>query len=174
MKLRVGPRSASAPARPRDRKEIRRSEVIAVLDPQGLVLGHAEDVEAGPHAVADAPSAPARARSGRGAGCRTQGAAPADRRGQQVRVRDRCHAARRPRAAALESAPGGAVAAGRFRAVPAGRPRSHPARRRSMTPSERRQPYPHPFEESSTIYPSAPSPGSPAACSDRRPSSPTS
>ena len=41
--------------------------MIAVLDPQGLVLGHAEDVEAGPHAVADAPSA------------------PADRRGQQVR-----------------------------------------------------------------------------------------
>ena len=39
-------------------------------------------------AVADAPSAPARARSGRGAGYRTQGAAPADRRGQQVRVRD--------------------------------------------------------------------------------------
>ena len=37
---------------------------------------------------ADAPSAPARARSGRGAGYRTQGAAPADRRGQQVRVRD--------------------------------------------------------------------------------------
>ena len=36
----------------------------------------------------DAPSAPARARSGRGAGYRTQGAAPADRRGQQVRVRD--------------------------------------------------------------------------------------
>ena len=33
--------------------------MIAVLDPQGLVLGHAEDVEAGPHAVADAPSAPA-------------------------------------------------------------------------------------------------------------------
>ena len=32
--------------------------MIAVLDPQGLVLGHAEDVEAGPHAVADAPSAP--------------------------------------------------------------------------------------------------------------------
>ena len=60
LKLRVGPGSASAPARPRDRKEIRRSEVIAVLDPQGLVLGHAEDVEAGPHAVADAPSAPGR------------------------------------------------------------------------------------------------------------------
>ena len=39
-------------------------------------------------AMADAPSAPARARSGRGAGYRTQGAAPADRRGQQVRVRD--------------------------------------------------------------------------------------
>ena len=32
LKLRVGPGSASAPARPRDRKEIRRSEVIAVLD----------------------------------------------------------------------------------------------------------------------------------------------
>ena len=38
--------------------------------------------------VAAAPSAPARARSGRGVDYRTQGAAPADRRGQQVRVRD--------------------------------------------------------------------------------------
>ena len=41
LKLRVGPGSASAPARPRDRKEIRR-----------------------PHAVADAPVRPATARSG--------------------------------------------------------------------------------------------------------------
>ena len=48
---------------------------------------------------ADAPSAPARARSGRGAGCRAQGAAPADRRGQQVRVRD--HAERGPGRARL-------------------------------------------------------------------------
>ena len=38
-------------------------------------------------AMGDAPSAPVRARSGRGAGYLTQGAAPADRRGQQVRVR---------------------------------------------------------------------------------------
>ena len=42
----------------------------------------------GRRGLADAPAAPARARSGRGAGYRTQWAAPSDRRGQQVRVRD--------------------------------------------------------------------------------------
>ena len=55
--------------------------------------GTGTDVRGAPHrpvavaavAMAAAPSAPARATSGRGAGYRTQGAAPADRRGQQVR-----------------------------------------------------------------------------------------
>ena len=63
-----------------------------------LSYSDARSTQPSPHGLAaggglaDAPSAPARARSGRGSGYRTQGAAPADRRGQQVRVRDRCPA----------------------------------------------------------------------------------
>ena len=75
-----GPRVAGpVPARSRDGDH----QLAAVHGPQLSAYGRSLQ-----HRGGDAPSAPARARSGRGAGYRTQGAAPADRRGQQVRVRD--------------------------------------------------------------------------------------
>ena len=105
---------------------------------------------AGP-AGGDAPSAPARATSGRGAGYRTQGAAPADRRGQQVRGpaarrrrRDRWWSASRRRCGFRSRRPGGRTPAPRC----ASRSRWPGPRRtagRSAAAVDRAQPGPRPI-----------------------------